>query len=104
MMVATIIETTAARPPSGRNRDLDEASALADPHEQEEVAQFRSELLQSRKALRDVQRNLRRDIDRLATEVRFINVALMPIIVAIVALVVALLRHRRRKARAVKGA
>lgn len=36
MLDATIIETTAARPPSGRNRDLDEAAALADPHEQEE--------------------------------------------------------------------
>ncbi|HUD50118.1 GldG family protein [Parvibaculum sp.] len=76
----------------------------SDPHAQEEIAQFRTELLQSRKALRDVQRNLRRDIDRLATEVRFANVALMPILVAIVALGIAVLRHRRRKARAGKGA
>ncbi|MEN6541588.1 Gldg family protein [Parvibaculum sp.] len=81
-----------------------QSGQAADPHEQEEVAKFRAELLQSRKALRDVQRNLRRDIDRLATEIRFVNVALMPILVAIVALVIAILRHRRRKARAVKGA
>lgn len=71
---------------------------------QEEAAQFRKELLKSRKALRDVQRNLRRDIDRLASRVRFINVALMPILVAFMALGIAILRHRRRKARAAKEA
>lgn len=70
---------------------------------QEETAQFRKELLKSRKALRDVQRNLRRDIDQLATRVRFINVVLMPILVAFMALGIAILRHRRRKARAAKG-
>jgi len=75
----------------------------ADPHAQEEIAQFRAELLQSRKALRDVQRNLRRDIDGLATEIRFVNVMAMPILVALVALGIAVLRHRRRKARAAKG-
>jgi ABC-type uncharacterized transport system involved in gliding motility auxiliary subunit len=76
----------------------------SDPHAQEEIAQFRAELLQSRKALRDVERNLRRSIDRLGTEVRFVNVALMPILVALVALGLAFIRYRRRKARAAKGA
>lgn len=33
MLDATIIETTAARPPSGRNRDLEEAAALSDQRE-----------------------------------------------------------------------
>lgn len=72
-------------------------------HAQDEMAKFRSELLTSRKALRDVQRDLRRDIDRLASQVRFVNVALMPVIVAILALGIAFIRHRRRKARAAKG-
>ena len=72
-------------------------------HAQDEMAKFRAELLSSRKALRDVQRDLRRDIDRLASQVRFVNVALMPVIVAILALGIAFIRHRRRKARAAKG-
>jgi ABC-type uncharacterized transport system involved in gliding motility auxiliary subunit len=80
------------------------ADASADPHAQEEIVQFRSELLQSRKSLRDVQRNLRRNIDSLATAVRFINVALMPILIALFALGLAVIRYRRRKARAEKGA
>ena len=75
----------------------------SDPQAQEEVAASRAELLQSRKALRDVERNLRRNIDRLATEVRFVNVALMPVLVAILALVLAFFRYRRRKARAARG-
>lgn len=76
----------------------------ADPHAQEEIAKFRAELLESRKALRDVQRNLRRDIDRLATQLRLANVVLMPVLVALVALALAFIRYRRRKARAAKGA
>ncbi|MDO8421681.1 MAG: Gldg family protein [Parvibaculum sp.] len=77
----------------------DEPSANA----QEEASQFRAELLKSRKALRDVQRNLRRDIDGLAAKVRFINVALMPVLVAFIAIGIGFMRHRRRKARAAKG-
>ncbi|HEY4345224.1 MAG TPA: hypothetical protein VGN05_12815, partial [Parvibaculum sp.] len=80
-----------------------EGQAAPSAHAQEEAAQYRAELLSSRKALRDVQRNLRRDIDRLATNVRFVNVALMPILVAFIALGIAIVRHRRRKARAAKG-
>ncbi|HEX7776948.1 MAG TPA: Gldg family protein, partial [Parvibaculum sp.] len=78
--------------------------ATSDPQAQDEIAQSRSELLKSRKALRDVQRNLRRNIDSLATTVRFINVALMPLLVAFLALGLAVIRYRRRKARAAKGA
>ncbi|MGV8997750.1 MAG: GldG family protein [Parvibaculaceae bacterium] len=70
---------------------------------QAEAATFRADLLKSRKALRDVQRNLRLDIDTLASRVRFANVALMPILLGFVAVGVALLRHRRRKQRAAKG-
>lgn len=70
---------------------------------QAEAAEFRAKLLESRKALRDVQRNLRRDIDALASAVRFVNVAMMPIFVAFIAVGIAYLRHRRRKARAARG-
>lgn len=77
--------------------------ASSDPNAQEEVARFRTELLESRKALRDVERNLRRNIERLASEVRFVNIALMPILIAILALALAIVRHRRRKARAARG-
>lgn len=65
-----------------------------------EIRQFRAELAESRTALRDVQRNLRRGIEDLGSTIRFVNVALVPLLIAGLALVLALLRAQRRKRRA----
>jgi len=78
--------------------------AAAEAHVENEIQAFRAELLDSRRKLRDVQRNLRREIDGLGAQLRFINVGLVPILIAIVALGAAILRYRRRKARVEKGA
>ncbi|HEY8351618.1 MAG TPA: hypothetical protein VIK87_03650, partial [Sphingomonadales bacterium] len=64
----------------------------------EEIENFRREMLATRKQLRDVQHNLRRDIERLGVWVKAANLALMPILVAIAALVIASVRQRRRRA------
>jgi len=72
--------------------------------EEEAIARFRAELLDSRKKLRDVQRDLRRDVESLGAQLHFVNIALVPIILAIVALVAAFLRYRRRKTTVEKGA
>ena len=71
--------------------------------ESEEIARIRSELAASRAALREVERNLRRDIDELGSLVRFINVAAVPLVVALIAIAAAAVRHRRRKARVAEG-
>ena len=62
-----------------------------------EMERFRAELLENRRKLRDVQANLRSNIEDLGSAVRFANVALMPILVALAALGVAFWRRRRRK-------
>jgi len=64
--------------------------------EAEEMRRIRHQLAESRSDLRQVQRNLRREIEALGGQVRFINVALMPILVAFAALGVAWYRRRRR--------
>jgi len=85
------------------------APAGADPSEflseteADEIRQFRAELGQSRAALREVQRNLRRGIDDLGSRVRFINVALVPLLIGALALVLAFFRSKRRKARVGMG-
>lgn len=56
------------------------------PEQEAEIARFREELLATRKQLRDVQRNLRRDIERLGDRMTFLNVAAMPIVLALIAL------------------
>lgn len=71
--------------------------AALDRSQAEEIENFRREMLETRKQLRDVQHNLRRDIERLGTWVKAANLALMPLLVAIAALVIAALRRRRRR-------
>jgi ABC-type uncharacterized transport system involved in gliding motility auxiliary subunit len=64
-----------------------------------ETARFRADLLESRKALREVQLNLRRDIDALGTRLRVVNVILMPAIVVLAAILLLVWRRSRRSYR-----
>jgi len=70
------------------------------PEQQAEIENFKRELAQTRTDLRDVQHNLRKDIDALGAFLAFVNIALMPLLVAAAAIVLAVLR-RRRRARAI---
>jgi len=83
------------------NQDASAALILSEEEEQE-IARFQSLLLETRKELRSVQRNLRADVEDLQNRVRFVNIALMPFLVAIFALLVASARRRSRAA-AAKG-
>jgi ABC-type uncharacterized transport system involved in gliding motility auxiliary subunit len=64
--------------------------------QQAEIDRFKRELIDTRTALRDVQHNLRKDIDALGEFLAFVNIALVPILVACFAIVLAWLRRRRR--------
>jgi hypothetical protein len=66
---------------------------------QEEAEHLRTELLTSRKALRGAHRNLLHDINKLASEARFVNIALMPTLVTFIAISAAIIRYYRRRAR-----
>ena len=64
---------------------------------------FRAELLKVRRQLREVQLALRQDIDHLRTEVEFADIAAIPILVGLVAIVLGLVRMSRRRRRAQTG-
>jgi ABC-type uncharacterized transport system involved in gliding motility auxiliary subunit len=66
------------------------------PAQQAEIDKFKHELIETRTALRDVQHNLRKEVDSLGAFLAFVNIALVPIIVAAFAMVLASLRRRRR--------
>ena len=68
--------------------------------QQKEIQRFRREAIDTRAQLREVQRNLRKSIDELGDLLAFINIALVPLLVALFAIVLAALR-RRRRARAI---
>ena len=71
--------------------------AILTPKQAREIEEFRAQLVQTRGALRDVQRALRRDIDRLQSIVRFVDIGLIPLGIAVVAVVVGIVRLRRRR-------
>ena len=61
---------------------------------EEEIERFRSQMLETRKALREVKRGLRAEIVGLGKWLAFINIALVPLL--IIALVLVRLYFRRR--------
>jgi ABC-type uncharacterized transport system involved in gliding motility auxiliary subunit len=71
-------------------------SMIITPAQQAEIARFRTDIAQTRLALREVQHKLREDIDRLGVWLRVINIGLIPLLVGAVALVLAALGRRRR--------
>ncbi len=73
-----------------------DTAKIMDQTQAEEIESFRQEMLTTRKELRAVQHNLRKDIERLGGWVKFINIALMPILVSLVAFGLASVRRRRR--------
>jgi ABC-type uncharacterized transport system involved in gliding motility auxiliary subunit len=66
------------------------------PEQQQTVERFRRDLVAARGSLRQVQANLRRDVDRLGSVLAFVNIAVVPILIALVAILLAFLRRRRR--------
>jgi len=80
-----------------RSKQGADTSLILSPEQQQELVRFRQEKVAIRKDLRDVRRNLRRDIDSLDTRLKFINIALIPILIGIGGLAAGLWRiHRRR--------
>ena len=64
--------------------------------QQAEIERFMNRRLEIRRELRQVQHDLRRDIDRLDTQVKVINIVLVPALVMVVALVYAIRRKRKQ--------
>jgi ABC-type uncharacterized transport system involved in gliding motility auxiliary subunit len=70
------------------------------PEQQAAIERFKRDLIATRTQLRDVQHNLRKDIDALGAFLAFLNIAFVPLCVGLFAVVLAFLR-RRRRARAI---
>lgn len=75
----------------------DAGNVLLTPEQRAEIDRFREEQVATRKELRAVQHNLQRDIERLGTQVKFVNIGLIPALVLVIAAVVGTARSRRLK-------
>lgn len=74
----------------------DTGHVILSKDQQEAIDQFRAQVVQIRRQLRDVQHELRRNIDDLALLLKFINIWLVPILVGVAAIIVGVVRMRRR--------
>jgi len=72
---------------------------ILSPEQQAELESFRAKVAETRKTLKDLRKNLRQDSERLVFLTKVANIALMPLLVALLGIGIALLR-RRQQARA----
>ena len=72
-----------------KNNELTDKNSL-------DYGAFQQELLKVRKELRDVRRNLNKDIDDLGSFLKFINIFLMPILLTIVIMVFSSYRKKKK--------
>jgi ABC-type uncharacterized transport system involved in gliding motility auxiliary subunit len=72
--------------------------------EQLEIQRFMDRKLEIRRELRQVQHDLQRDIDRLGTRLKLLNIGLMPALVMIVALLYGARRRKRQNQPHIKEA
>jgi ABC-type uncharacterized transport system involved in gliding motility auxiliary subunit len=84
-------------------KDQGSAPTTLSPEQTKAIEEFRADMLQTRRQLRNVQSALRSDIGRLKGVLEFLDIALIPIIVAAVAVVLGVLRLRRRSGHAAEA-
>jgi ABC-type uncharacterized transport system involved in gliding motility auxiliary subunit len=76
----------------------DQSSVMLSPEQESELKRFVAEKARVRKELRETQRGLDVDINRLNTWLKVINIAIAPLLVAVSGVVILSLRRRRRAA------
>jgi gliding motility-associatede transport system auxiliary component len=89
---AKLQELQKAQGPAGKS------AQLLSPEQQAEIERFRKTVAEARLALKEVRKNLRQDAESLVFWTKVANIALMPLIVALLGILVAIIAGRRRKA------
>ncbi len=72
---------------------------ILSPAQIKAIVDFRDDMLRTRKELRGVQLAMRRDIDRLEARLQFLTIGAVPILISLLALLLSLVRGRRRRRR-----
>lgn len=83
------------------NREGAAGEAILTADEKAAIADFRSKAVEIRRKLRDVQHELRKDIDDLDAWLKFLNIAAIPLCLGLIALIIAVLRRMGRAPRPV---
>jgi ABC-type uncharacterized transport system involved in gliding motility auxiliary subunit len=70
--------------------------------QQQEIAKFKQRKLEVRKNLREVKRNLNKDIEALGTKLKFINIALIPLLITLIVVFLSWRKSKRKERQYVK--
>ena len=97
------LKTTETKLADLTGKDQTDTPATLSPEQTKAIEQFRGDMVQTRRQLRDVQAALRSNIQELKSGLEFLDIALIPIIVAVVAIVVGAVRLKRRRRRVVEA-
>jgi ABC-type uncharacterized transport system involved in gliding motility auxiliary subunit len=90
------LQQTEAKLTELQSKRNDQASLMLTPEQEQELKRFTAEKARARKELRETQRGLDVDIDRLDTWLKVINIAIAPLAVAIAGVIILTLRRRRK--------
>ncbi|MBR0658922.1 GldG family protein [Neoroseomonas oryzicola] len=82
----------------GQGGERGQGSAVITPEQRAEIDAARAQILQTRQQLRAVQLDLRRDIERTETWLKVLNIAAVPLLLALFAIGLGVARSRRRAA------
>ncbi len=94
------LQQTEAKLTELQNKRNDQNSLMLTPEQEQELKRFTAERAQVRKQLRETERGLDIDIDRLDTWLKVINIGVAPLAVAIAGVIILALRRRRKAAAA----
>ncbi len=77
-------------------RREDRDALILTPEQEQELERFREQRVTIRRELRQVQRNLDRDIEQLGNVLKAINIGLVPLVITVASLIMLLVRRRHR--------
>jgi ABC-type uncharacterized transport system involved in gliding motility auxiliary subunit len=92
------LQQTEAKLTELQNKRNDQSSLTLSPEQEAELKRFVAEKARVRKELRETQRGLDVDIDRLDSWLKVVNIAIAPLCVAVAGIIILSLRRRRRTA------
>ena len=72
---------------------------ILSPEQQQELAKFRQKEAEAKKELKQVRKNLRREVDSLENRLKWINIAAMPVIVSLSGIALAVYKRKRTAAK-----
>ncbi|MCX7544854.1 GldG family protein [Marinicella gelatinilytica] len=74
-----------------------ESQLIISDAQQQEIDRFKQRKLEVRKSLREVKRNLNKDIEALGNRIKFINIALIPMLITFVVVLFSVFRRHRKE-------